>query len=73
MPSMPSSTMPVAPPRSKVEDISFLSRLCDRVKHLERDALIIRGNSDVSKSKAEKAVEREKYLLGEVVQINKQL
>ena len=62
----------VAPPCSRVEELSLLSRLRDRVKQLERELPVIRGSADVWKSKAEKATAREQYLLGEVTQLGDQ-
>ena len=59
-------------PRSRVDELSLLSRLRDRVKQLERELPVLRGNADVWKSKAEKAAAREQYLLGEVTQLGDQ-
>ena len=57
-------------PRSKVEELSLLSRLRDHIKHLEREMPMICGSTDVWKSNSGKASAREKYLLGEVAQLN---
>ena len=68
----PSLDDTVAPPRSRVAELSLLSRLRDRVKQLERELPVIRGSADVWKSKAEKSAAREHYLLGEVTQLGDQ-
>ena len=68
----PSLKDTVAPPPSRVEELSLLSRLHDRVKKLELELPVIRGSADVWKSKAEKASAREQYLLGEVTQLGDQ-
>ena len=52
--------------------MSLLSRLRDRVKQLERELPVLRGNADVWKSKAEKAAAREQYLLGEMTHLGDQ-
>ena len=39
---------------------------------LERGLLVLHGNTDVWKSRAEKATAREQYLLGEVTQLGDQ-
>ena len=62
----------MAPPRSKVEELSLLSRLRDRVKQLERELPVICGSADVWKTKAEKAAAHEQYMLGEVTQLGDQ-
>ena len=63
---MPPTDDTLAQPRSRVGELSLLSRLRDRIKQLERELPILRGSADVWKSKAEKAAAREQYLLGEV-------
>ena len=68
----PSLDETVAPPRSRVEELSLLSRLRDRVKQLEHELPLIRGNADMWKSKAEKSAAREQYLLGEVTRLGDQ-
>ena len=71
-PDSPSVKDATTPPCSRVEELSLLSRLRDRVKQLECELLMIRGSADVWKSKAEKAAAREQYLLGEVTQLGDQ-
>ena len=71
-PDSPSLEDTMAPPCSRVEELSLLSRLHDRVKQLERELPVIRGSADVWKSKAEKAAAREQYLLGKVTQLGDQ-
>ena len=63
----------MAPPCSRVEELSLLSRLRDRVKQLERELPVIRGSADVWKSKAERATAREQFLMGELRQLSEQL
>ena len=53
---MPPLDDTLAPLRSRVDELSLLSRLRDRVKQLERELPVLRGNADVWKSKAEKAI-----------------
>ena len=71
-PDSPSFEDTVAPSCSRVEELSLLSRLRDRVKQLEGELPVIRGSADVWKSKAERAAAREQYLLGEVTQLGDQ-
>ena len=68
-PDSPSLEDAMAPPCSRGEELSLLSRLRDRVKQLERELPVIHGSADVWKSKAERAAAREQYLLGEVTQL----
>ena len=55
-----------------MDELSLLSQLHDRVKQLERELPVLRGNADVWKSKAKKTAAREQYLLGEVMQLDDQ-
>ena len=69
---MPSTDDTLAQSRSKVDELSLFSRLRYRVKQLERELPVLRGNVDVWKSRAEKDTVREQYLLGEVTQLGDQ-
>ena len=69
---MPSTDDTLAQSRSRVDELSLLSRLRDRVKQLERELPVLHGNADVWKLRAEKAVAREQYLLGDVTQLGDQ-
>ena len=68
----PSLDKTIAPLHSRVEELSLLSRLRDRVKQLERELPLIHGNADVWKSKAEKSAAHKQYLLGEVTRLGDQ-
>ena len=69
---MPSTDDTLAQSHSRVDELSLLSRLRDRVKQLEHELPVLHGNADVWKSRAEKATAREQYLLGEVTQLGDQ-
>ena len=58
----------MGPPRSQGFDAdqTIVSRLRDHVKELEQKLKSIQGTSDVWKSKAGKAAEREQFILDEV-------
>ena len=55
------------------DDSSGLARMRDRVKELEQLLKAAQGSSAVWKSKAEKAAEREKFLLDEIVKASEQM
>ena len=57
---------------AKEDESSALVRMRDHVKEVEQLLKVVRGTSAVFKSKAEKAAEREKFLLDEIMRASKQ-
>jgi len=72
----PTSSVPKDVPggrSAKEDESSALVWMRDRIKEVEQLLKVVRGTSAVFKSKAEKAAEREKFLLDEITRASEQL
>ena len=72
----PTSSIPKDVPSgrsAKEDESSALVRMRDRVKEVEQLLKVVRGTSAIFKSKAEKAAEREKFLLDEITRASERL